>query len=454
MTDPAASGRSLAGYGRYTSEPSEDQLHRYFQFDDRDRKRIAVKKGKHNRLGYGLQLSTVRFLGTFLPDPLEVPDNVLAYVARQLDLPVQPAKLARYRNGETKWDHRAEIQGQYGYKAFSNVPEFLGLVRFLYARAQLTSEAPSVLLDLATARLFEHKVLLPGVTTLARLIASVQERTDERLWQDLVRLLNATQKASLEALLEVPERSSVSTLDRLRKAPTSISAPGLVGALKRVEAVRLVGVQGLDLSYFPGQRLDTLSRSGMGSKAQAIRRMRRERRMATLLVTVSRLESSALDDALTVFDSLITDVLNRVDRKDDASRLKTLPSLEEAALCTNALAVAFLNSQESPRYDFAAFSETVFALVSRDQLQAAVHTVQSLTRPKINTRIDDLLKRYSYVQQFVPTLLQTVGFEAGGSGKPMLAAVNALRALERRKRVHLDEVPLDTVLSVKYPIRD
>ena len=160
---------------------------------------------------------------------------------------------------------------------------------------------------------------------------------------------------------------------------------------------------------------------------------------------MSRLESSALDDALTVFDSLITDVLNRVDRKDDASRLKTLPSLEEAALCTNALAVAFLNSQESPRYDFAAFSETVFALVSRDQLQAAVHTVQSLTRPKINTRIDDLLKRYSYVQQFVPTLLQTVGFEAGGSGKPMLAAVNALRALERRKRVHLDEVPLEIV---------
>ncbi|WP_415831388.1 DUF4158 domain-containing protein, partial [Deinococcus frigens] len=211
---------------------------------------LGQKKAQHNRLGYALQLATVRFLGTFLSDPLDLPAPVLAYVARQLGLPLHPAKLERYRRGETRWDHRQDIQARYGYKDFSDVAEILGLTRFLYARARLMAEPPSQLLDLSTARLVERRVLLPGVTTLTRLIARVQDRVDERLWQSLVSLLDAAQHTALEALLEVPARSRVSRLDQLRKPLISVSAPGLVGALRRVEAVRRVGVSSIDLSEF------------------------------------------------------------------------------------------------------------------------------------------------------------------------------------------------------------
>ncbi|MXV21248.1 DUF4158 domain-containing protein, partial [Deinococcus xianganensis] len=178
-------------YGQFNAPPSPEQLRRYFILDDRDHTRIASKKGKHNRLGYALQLTTLRFLGTFLLNPLDVPPNVLRFVARQLGVQAKQVKLDRYRQGETKWDHQRDIGQTYGYRVFSEPAVWIGLIRFLMARTHLQAESPSLLLDRATARLYEHNIILPGVTTLSRLIARVQERSETQLCDRLVALLSA-----------------------------------------------------------------------------------------------------------------------------------------------------------------------------------------------------------------------------------------------------------------------
>ena len=70
-----------AAYGAYASEISAEDLSRYFHLDDEDWAALEDKRGDHNRLGYALQLTTARFLGTFLSNPIEVHPAVLQLLA-------------------------------------------------------------------------------------------------------------------------------------------------------------------------------------------------------------------------------------------------------------------------------------------------------------------------------------------------------------------------------------
>lgn len=429
-------------YGRFAAPPTREQLDRHFYLDERDRRLIKEKRREYNRLGFAVQLGTVRFLGTFLADPTDVPEAVAAHVARQIEV-ADPGVLAEYaRRPNTFREHALEIRREYGYKDYSNPAERLGLLRFLYARAWLRADGPSVLFDLATARLAERKVLLPGVSTLAREVARIRDRVSQRLWAAIARAPDLVQRERLLGLLTASEDSRVSQLDRLRKGPTSVTAPGLVGALERSDEVRALGVGGVDLTSVPEGRLEALSRYGMAAKSQQLSQMREDRRVATLLVTSQRLEEDAIDDAMDVLDSLVRETTSRIGRQGVGARVKSLPALDEAARdLREALLVALDGRHESVD----ALVEAVYATVPREKLEEASDTVLGLARPAEDVQAEDLVKRYSMVRRFLPKLFASLGLDATPAGLPVLEAWRALSGLEGRKRVQIEEVPLEVV---------
>jgi hypothetical protein len=161
-------------YGRYNGSPDRDQLDGFFHLDDFDKSLVEKCRRDYNKLGYAIQLCTLRFLGTFLPNPILVPENVVNYLAQQLGVS-KIHKLPNYMDRkQTRHLHATEIRKTLGYNEFNEQPFHFRLVRWLFYRAWISNEPPSLMFDLATSWLIRHKILLPGVSTLTRLISQVR----------------------------------------------------------------------------------------------------------------------------------------------------------------------------------------------------------------------------------------------------------------------------------------
>jgi hypothetical protein len=199
-------------------------------------------------------------LGTFISDFTRIPANVQLFVAQQLSVNDITVLAGYAQRDTTKREHTALIRKHYGYNEFNESFWIFRLSRLLYTRAWISNERPSLMFDFATAWLIRHEVLLPGASTLTRLISKIRERTSNLLWQRLASLPSASQKDNLETLLHVPDGQRISMFDHYRKGPVTISGPSFNAAVERFKALKSFGIAELDFSHIPPVRLKNLAR--------------------------------------------------------------------------------------------------------------------------------------------------------------------------------------------------
>lgn len=136
-------------YGRFTGDPTPDQLARHFHLDDADRAFVAGHRGDHNRLGVAVQLGSVRLLGTFLDDPADAPAPAVRYVADQLAIPGHAEAIAAYAASAGRWRHGNRIRERYRYRQLADAGVGFRLNRFLHALCWTGTDRPSTLFDRA-----------------------------------------------------------------------------------------------------------------------------------------------------------------------------------------------------------------------------------------------------------------------------------------------------------------
>lgn len=444
------SDAAAAAFGRFNGVPPQVELEKFFFLDDEDRTLVSRRRGDHNRLGFALQLTTVRYLGTFLADPLDVPVEVLNNLAGQLQIE-DAAQIKRYTERRTtRFEHQDEIRETCGLKDFATAEK--DFVEWVDARAWNTGDGPMTIFTDGVGWLRSRSILLPGVTTLARLVARTRDEATNRLYDTLYRLLTPRQQAILELLLEVPEGSRVTDLERWRTGPAVPSGRNLEKALQRAAEILGVGLGSLEMPGVPRRRIVDLARYGMEAKASALRRHGPSRKLATLLATVVYLEAKSIDDCLELLDLLmVTDLLGKAERETDKERSRQHPRLaRHSATLAAAVEVLFEITDSGEEIGLEQLWASIEAIVSRPELRAAVAAVSDMVPPPDDDDDGDtrarLAERIATVSGFLKTLTTVIEFGANAEASRVLEAMKALPPLLDGRKKKVSEADIDPTL--------
>jgi len=433
------SDEQLARYGRYVGDPNEEQLARHFHLDAADRELVGRMRGAHNRLGFAIQLGTARFLGAFLDDPTQTPSAVVTTMARQLG-EAEPPCLDAYRDGRQRWRHTATIREQYGFRDLEEDPAAgFRLTRWLYVLCWTGDDRPGLLFDRATTWLLAHKVLLPGVSTLERLISRVRHRATLRLWQRLTHALTDEQQKKLVALVSSDDEA-ITTLDDLRTAPRRRTPGELLQHLERIDSIRSHGLTLAPAADLPAAPLGRLARSARTAKPANLAALQEPRRTATLAALFQTLEATALDDAVELFDALATDIFSQAEEAHSKSRLRSLRDLDAAAIMLRDVGQHVVASGEGDM-PLAEWKAALFEQIARLDIQTAMANVDTLVTKPDDRRYQELRPHWRRVRTLFYGLLQRTEFASTPNARPVLAALDYLRGIKDWNKSRMADAP-------------
>jgi hypothetical protein len=262
-------------FRRFPPEVPPEDLGAYFTLSDRDLTKVRRQRGVSNRLGFALQLCTLRYLG-FVPDPLRsAPPIAIAHLALQLG--TAPESLAAYGDRpHTRTDDFQEVVAYLGFHK-ARAADIRDLRAWLVARS-LEHDRPTFLLQLACDKLRTDKVVRPGTTSLERLIVAAQQEAQRETFRLLGPLLTGTGKALLDGLLVSDPVRGGTPLAWLRRAASSNTPKAILGCIEKIDFLRQTGVDRWSLDGLNPNRLKRLAQVARRASGQALQRMPEERR--------------------------------------------------------------------------------------------------------------------------------------------------------------------------------
>lgn len=428
-------------FGRFNGAFSQEDLAKYFTLDQKDLGVLLNLRGPRNRLGYATLLCSARFIGTFPESSGDVPAMASTYLQAQLDIEVD-VSLSDYFSSKTFERHVRSIRERFGFIYFTDAPGVrFGLVRWLYAECWAGNEQPGALVFQAANWLVVRKVLLPGISTLERLVGRVRERARLRLWESLAGGLSDAQRAQIEALFD-NGGAQFGGFEILRASPLKRRQSDFLHHLDRLDALRKFGLRLTPPKGVPSVQLERLSRVARRSKPSAIAALKEPRRTATVAALFYTLEASAQDDATELGEALISDLFREAEHAQATDRATHQRGLDKAALLLRNLAGMLISDGEMP---FEAWQDAVYAHWPKDNIEDAMATVDSLIQPTTSKPYNELCARWRRTRKLFFNITTRIDLAASPGGYQVAEAVKWLRDKPDWSKADVETAPTDVI---------
>ncbi|MEU0478341.1 Tn3 family transposase [Streptosporangium sp. NPDC006013] len=204
------------------------------------------------------------------------------------------------------------------------------------------------------------------------------------------------------------------------------ASPAAVKAeVAKLEFLRSLGADGLDLSALPAERRRFLATVGRRLTAQALERRDPQRRYPILLTMLAQSATDVLDEVVQLFDQAISARESKAERKMRDALAERGKAGEDRQALLDDLLVIITDPQIS--------DEQIGGLIRGERigwprLRSAV-TQAAPRLPRDHGHLAALDGSYGYLRQFTPQALAAVRFAGGTASAGSLEALEILREL-------------------------
>lgn len=417
---------------------SEFDFTSYYSLSDFDIDVINKHRRDHNRLGFAIQLCILRYPGCTINNMLEIPENLISYVAKQIN--VEPNVFSLYAQRDTtRREHLEEIRQVFGYINFDK-SDYRKVSSTLLESA-LENGNTMYLIRNAIERLRKKKIILPAIPTIERMVWLAKTRAEKKIHAILIRDLSVLHKHRLEKLIDLTVKNSKTKLAWLREIPGQSSPDSFIKVIQRLKYIKELDITA-EISLINPNRLLQLARIGSRYEPHSFRRFKEDKRYALLVAHLLTLSQDLTDHAIEIHDRQMM-VLQAKGRKNQEEMQKQNgKSVNEKVVHFADIGTALIAAKEKELDPYAALEE----VMPWEKIVESIEEAKVLSRPMDYDYLDLIKTRFNYLRKYTPSLLDSLKFNSTKSAKPLLNALNIIRELnDSGKRKIPDGSPLEFV---------
>ncbi|PEM20328.1 Tn3 family transposase [Bacillus wiedmannii] len=413
----------------------------YYTFSNRDLEIINKRRREENRLGFAVQLAVLRYPGWPYTHIKNIPDSVIHYISKQIS--ATPSSFILYPQREnTLWEHLKEIRSEYNFVTFT-LKEYRMTFRHLHQLALENSDAIHLLHECIDF-LRKNKIILPAITTLERIVWEARAMAEKRLFNTVSQSLTNEQKEKLEEIITShhPSESNKTILGWLKEAPGHPSSETFLKLIDRLEYIRGINLEAVNIDHLHRNRLLQLSRLGSRYEPYAFRDFQENKRYSILTVYLLHLTQELTDKAFEIHDRQILSLLSKGRKAQEEIQKQNGKKLNEKVIHFTNIGKALIKAKEEKLNVF----EVLESVIEWNSFVSSVEEAQELARPADYDYLDLLQKRFYSLRKYTPTLLKVLEFHSTKANEPLLQAVEIIRGMnESGKRKVPDDSPVDFI---------
>ncbi len=420
---------------------SQDDLIRYYTFNESDLSLIRQRRGDANRLGFAVQLCLLRYPGYALASDSVLPDPVIEWVARQVQ--AAPESWAKYGERDvTRREHAQELRTYLGLLPFG-LSDFRALVRELTDLAQQTDKG-LLLAGQALESLRQQKRILPTLTVIDRACSEAVARANRRVYRALIEPLSQQHRNKLDELLTLKAGSNSTWLTWLRQSPLKPNSRHMMEHIERLKIFQLVALpEGLD-RHIHQNRLLKLAREGGQMTPQDLGKFENERRYATLVAVVLESTATVTDELVDLHDRILIKLFSSAKNKHQQQFQKQGKAINDKVRLYSKIGQALLDAKASGDDPFAAIE----AVIPWDEFAQSVTDAELLARPETFDHLHLVSENFNTLRRYTPAFLEVLQLRAAPAAQRVLDAIQQLREMNAD---NLRKVPSDAPTAFVKP---